>query len=102
MVKTISRQSSTNPNKAKHNQNNLKENQIQPGIQYNIEKLKGGNQPPKNKTTNKEDINIILEYSAKKNKAKVIEEYSTYSQKLILIQPQVNQRVIYWSRPICI
>lgn len=34
-------------------------------------------QPPKNINANKKLINIIWEYSAKKNKAKVIEEYST-------------------------
>ena len=35
------------------------------------------NQPPKNVMTAKALINIILLYSAKKNKAKPIEEYST-------------------------
>jgi hypothetical protein len=33
--------------------------------------------PPKKQTTNKADIKIILEYSAKKNNAKNKEEYST-------------------------
>ena len=37
---------------------------------------KGANHPPKNKQTNKLDINIILLYSAKKNIAKIIDEYS--------------------------
>lgn len=46
----------------------LKENQIQPGIQYRIPKFKKGNQPPKNKITNKADIKIILEYLLKKTK----------------------------------
>jgi hypothetical protein len=36
-----------------------------------------GIQPPKNNITIKLDINIIYEYSAKKKKAKVNEEYST-------------------------
>ena len=38
---------------------------------------KPGNHPPKNKITIKELIAIILQYSPKKNKANVIEEYST-------------------------
>lgn len=95
MIKTISRQCSTNSYKRKHYKNDLKENQTQPGIQYKKKIFIGGNQPPKNKTTNKADIKIILEYSAKKNKANVIEEYSTYNQKLIQIQLLVNQKVIY-------
>jgi hypothetical protein len=36
-----------------------------------------GNQPPKKKVTIKLAINIILQYSPKKNRAKPIEEYST-------------------------
>jgi|TARA_B110000483_G_C17763368_1_gene376975 hypothetical protein len=36
-----------------------------------------GNQPPKNNNAVIKDIIIICEYSAKKNKAKVIPEYST-------------------------
>lgn len=53
------------------------ENQIHPGIQYKKLISNIGNHPPKNKITNNEDIKIILEYSAKKKKAKVIDEYST-------------------------
>jgi hypothetical protein len=37
----------------------------------------GDNQPPKNKSTFNKDINIICPYSAKKNRAKVMAEYST-------------------------
>jgi hypothetical protein len=36
-----------------------------------------GNQPPKNKIVVIADINIICEYSAKKNRANVMAEYST-------------------------
>ena len=36
-----------------------------------------GNHPPKKTITIKKLIKIMLEYSAKKNKAKLIEEYST-------------------------
>jgi hypothetical protein len=50
-------------------------NQNSPG-RFSI-KLKGDNQPPKKRTTVKLDINIMLQYSPKKNKAKPIEEYST-------------------------
>ena len=53
----------------------LKENQIQPGIIFKIAKLNKGNHPPQNKTTSKLHIKIILEYSAKKKKANVIDEY---------------------------
>jgi hypothetical protein len=38
--------------------------------------FKKGNQPPQNKITIKLHIKIILEYSAKKKKAKVKDEYS--------------------------
>jgi len=55
-------------------------NQNTPGItQVNggDEKKIGGCQPPKNKITVNAHIKIILLYSAKKNKAKLIAEYST-------------------------
>jgi len=51
-----------------------------PGIiKFNGQKSKkdGGNQPPKNNITVNALIKIILLYSAKKNKAKLIAEYST-------------------------
>ena len=46
-----------------------------PGKKF--KKLKGGNQPPKNKIAFKADIKIILAYSPIKKKAKPTEEYST-------------------------
>ena len=52
-------------------------NQKLPGSRYRGNRLKIGNQPPKNRIDAKELIKSILEYSAKKNKAKVIAEYST-------------------------
>jgi len=52
-------------------------NQITGGTILNIQKSKGGNHPPKNKTTNKTHIKIILRYSAKKNNTKPTDEYST-------------------------
>ena len=39
--------------------------------------VKPGNQPPKNKITISALIAIMLQYSPKKNKANVIDEYST-------------------------
>jgi len=39
--------------------------------------------PPKKNITNRLETNIIFEYSAKKNKANVIEEYST-------LKPETN------------
>jgi len=41
-----------------------------------IETKKNGAQPPRNNITNKLDINNMFEYSAKKNIAKIIDEYS--------------------------
>jgi hypothetical protein len=55
----------------------LKENQKDNGIQHRIHILKRGNQPPKNNKIIKVHIKIILQYSAKKKKAKVNEAYST-------------------------
>src|SRR5690606_32773573 len=61
------------------NTNTLKENfnpnQTTPGTK--LKKSNGGNQPPKNSNAEKILINRILAYSPKKNKAKVIPEYST-------------------------
>ena len=53
----------------------FRQNHIIPGIQLNI--CSKGNHPPKNKTVIKKLINNILAYSPRKNKAKVIAEYST-------------------------
>lgn len=58
-------------------------NQKIPGIFLKIQQSIKGNQPPKNKITVNVLIKIIFEYSAKKNKAKLIEEYST-------LQPDTN------------
>lgn len=55
----------------------FKLNQKLPGSILKGVRLKRGNQPPKNKIAAKVLIKSILEYSAKKNKAKVIAEYST-------------------------
>lgn len=52
-------------------------NQIIFGIYLEKGIVSIGSQPPKNKVTKKEAINIILEYSAKKKKANPIAEYST-------------------------
>lgn len=59
-------------------QNNvLIENQKTPGRHENGTILIRGCHPPKNKITIKEHIKIMLLYSAKKNNAKLIAEYST-------------------------
>lgn len=52
-------------------------NQNTPGKKFKRPKLNIGNHPPKNKITVKEHIKMILLYSAKKNNAKLIAEYST-------------------------
>ena len=54
----------------------FKKNQTKPGIKLKKIKSKGGSQPPKNKIVPRELINIIAEYSPRKNIAKSIEEYS--------------------------
>jgi hypothetical protein len=51
-----------------------------------------GNQPPKNNKTNNKDINIICEYSAKKNKAKAIPEYSTLNPETNSDSPSVKSK----------
>jgi hypothetical protein len=55
----------------------LSENQTLPGIKKVEKYLIIGNQPPKNKIDDKALINNILEYSPRKNSAKVMAEYST-------------------------
>lgn len=55
----------------------LSENHKLPGTKDSGKIFKGGNQPPKNSIEDTEHINNMLEYSPKKNKAKVIAEYST-------------------------
>ena len=47
-------------------------------IQLGGKKVSIGNQPPKNRRTNKLDINKILLYSAKKNNVNPILAYSTW------------------------
>ena len=48
--------------------------------------------PPKKMTANKKLINIIWAYSAKKNKAKVIEEYSTLYPDTSSDSPSVKSK----------
>lgn len=48
-----------------------------PGKVKKVKKLMGDSQPPKNKVETKALIKSIFAYSPKKNKAKVIAEYST-------------------------
>jgi len=52
-------------------------NQNVPGIIVNGHTFIGESHPPKNKIVTKVHIKIMLLYSAKKNKAKLIPEYST-------------------------
>jgi hypothetical protein len=55
----------------------FKLNQKLPGNNVKGNKYTIGNQPPKNKMETKALIKSMLAYSPKKNKAKVIAEYST-------------------------
>jgi len=55
----------------------FKPNQKLPGIWFKGNKAIGDNQPPKNNIETKALIKSIFAYSPKKNKAKVIAEYST-------------------------
>lgn len=53
---------------------------------------KGAAHPPRNNKANKKLINIIWEYSAKKNKAKDIEEYSTLKPETNSDSPSVKSK----------
>ena len=56
----------------------------------------GESQPPKNKIEVRADIKIIFAYSAIKNTAKPIPEYSHGIPQLALIHLQQHQKVLYW------
>jgi hypothetical protein len=62
-------------------------------------KLKGLSHPPKNKILLMKLIKIMCEYSERKNKAKVILEYS-------VLYPDTNSDsknftlILYWSKPV--
>ena len=55
----------------------LRPNQTEPGNKLKGKQLNKGNQPPKNNIETNALIKSMFAYSAKKNKAKVIAEYST-------------------------
>src|SRR3546814_20217471 len=55
----------------------LTNSQIGPGIQVKGAKSNGGSQPPRNRIDVIALIRIMLAYSPRKNRAKVIAEYST-------------------------
>src|SRR3546814_11348043 len=55
----------------------LTNRQIGPGIQVKGAKSNGGSQPPRNRIDVIALIRIMLAYSPRKNRAKVIAEYST-------------------------
>src|SRR5918997_254918 len=55
----------------------LSANQTGPGIQVKGSAAIGGSQPPRNRIDVKADIRIMLAYSPRKNRAKVMELYST-------------------------
>jgi len=78
----------------KTNINTVDFNAIQ---KYDGNKLKGiisigGNHPPKNNIVVNTDNNIIFPYSAKKNKAKVIDEYSTLKPDTNSDSPSVKSK----------
>ena len=53
------------------------ENQTLPGTKVNGKILKGGSHPPKKRIADNALISNMFEYSARKNRANVIAEYST-------------------------
>lgn len=61
-----------------------------PNIKLPSYTFKGIHPPPKNKITPIVDINIIWQYSAKKNKAKDILEYSTLNPETSSDSPSVK------------
>ena len=56
----------------------FKASQIGPGIQLKIAMSIGGSQPPRKKMAAMPDISSMLAYSPKKNRAKVMAEYSVW------------------------
>jgi hypothetical protein len=52
----------------------------------------GDNQPPKNKVAFNKDIKIICPYSAKKNRANVIAEYSTLNPETNSDSPSAKSK----------
>ena len=56
--------------------NVLRPNQIHPGTQLKSKLSKGDNHPPKNMMTDNMETKIMFAYSAKKNMAKDMPEYS--------------------------
>jgi len=67
-------------------------NQKEAGIWSKKNKEVKGKYPPKNKIVIKIDIKIILEYSAKKNKAKDMAEYSTLNPDTSSDSPSVKSK----------
>ena len=68
--------------------NVLAPSQIQPGMK--LRNSKGGNQPPKNSSTAKMATSHILAYSARKNMAKAMPEYSTMCPATISDSPSTT------------
>ena len=66
--------------------------QIQPGTQLNSAESMGGNQPPRNRMTQSTDTRIMLAYSARKNMAKAMPEYSTMWPATISDSPSTTSK----------
>src|ERR1700754_2258664 len=72
--------------------NVLRPSQIQPGIQLNGAMSMGGSQPPRNISTARIETSHMLAYSARKNIAKLMPEYSTMWPATISDSPSTTSK----------
>ena len=68
----------------------LMPSQIQPGIQLKTALSIGGSQPPRNSVTVRIETRIMLAYSARKNIAKLMPEYSIMWPATISLSPSTT------------
>src|ERR1700751_1802307 len=68
----------------------LMPSQIQPGM--NDRKSNGGNQPPRNRTAHRIETSHMLAYSARKNIAKLMPEYSIMWPATISDSPSTTSK----------
>ncbi len=66
--------------------------QIQPGIQASTAESIGGSQPPRNMMTARIETSHMLAYSARKNMAKLMPEYSTMWPATISDSPSTTSK----------
>src|SRR6478736_3600795 len=72
--------------------NVLMPSQIQPGIQFSNAASMGGSQPPRNMVTARMATSHMLAYSARKNMAKLMPEYSIMWPATISDSPSTTSK----------